>query len=107
MSKTKVIRPEKGPMSRQPVLTLPRVMPDGTKTTKHPLIWLMDQRLPEDANKSTVARALGIAPQSLYKWEAACRRDRNFPIPVARARQIGEYFGVPPAILRPDIYGSV
>jgi len=94
-------------MSRQPVLVLPRVMPDGTRTTKHPLVWLLDQRMPEDTNKSTVASALGIRPQSLYKWEAACRRDRNFPIPVARARQLGVYFDVSPALLRPDIYGDV
>ena len=66
MSKTtkprrlKDTRPTSGKGSRQPVIKLPTLMPDGSKTTKHPLVWLMANRLPGDANKSTVAAALGV-----------------------------------------------
>jgi DNA-binding XRE family transcriptional regulator len=110
MSKTtkprrlKDTRPTSGKGSRQPVIKLPTLMPDGSKTTKHPLVWLMANRLPDDANKSTVAAALGVRPQSLYKWEAAAEADRNFPVPILRARQLAAFFSVSPELLRPDAY---
>jgi hypothetical protein len=90
--------------SRQPVLKLPRTMPDGTVTTRHPLAWAMANRLPGDLTKSDIARRLDIQPQSLYKWEAACRADRNFPIPILRAKQLAEIFQVTPALFRPDAF---
>lgn len=97
-------RPEKGPGSRQPTIKLPSVMPNGKRTTSHPLLWMLTWRMPPDATKSTVAKALGVKPQSLYKWEHACRKDRNFPVPIKRAQQLGQFFQVPPAMFRPDVF---
>jgi len=94
-----------GPGSRQPVLKLPSTLPSGQRMRGHPLLHLMTIHIgldPENRNKSSIARALGIAPQSLYKWERACRADRNFPLPVLRAQQFAQVFKVPPAIFRPD-----
>jgi DNA-binding XRE family transcriptional regulator len=95
-------RPLSGPGSRQPVLTLPSIMPDGKRTRMHPLLWALENRMPEGRNKSDVARALGIQPQSLYKWERSCATNRNFPVPVQRAAQLASYFGIDPVLLRPD-----
>ena len=94
-----------GPGSRQPVLKLPSVMPNGARIKKHPLVFLMDQYLrddPDNRSKSTLARMLGVTPQSLYKWERACHADRNFPLPVLRAQQFAQFFKIPPATFRPD-----
>lgn len=77
-------------------------MPNGARTTSHPLVYLMQNKLIEPDNKSTLARALGVRPQSIYKWERACRKDRNFPLPVLRARQIADFFKVSPTMFRPD-----
>jgi hypothetical protein len=92
------------PKPRQPTLKLPMDMPDGTRTRMHPFVWLMTTKVPEEDNKSTIAAKMDIRPQSLYKWEAACRADRNFPIPVLRAAQLADIFGVPPSLLRPDAF---
>ena len=71
-------------------------MPNGRRTTLHPLLWALKDRMPYDTNKSDIARKLGVKPQSLYKWETACRRDRNFPLPVLRASQLAKIFDVHP-----------
>jgi len=97
-------KPQRGPGSRQPVLKLPSEV-NGRRIRVHPLVHLMKleaEAKGEEANKSDVARALGIAPQSLYKWERACKADRNFPLPVLRASQLASYFKVPPSVFRPD-----
>ena len=90
--------------ARQPVLHLTTLMPDGKRTTLHPLTWLLIWRMPEDTSKSDLARHLGVKPQSLYKWEAACKKDRNFPVPILRAVQFADVFDVPPSMFRPDAY---
>jgi DNA-binding XRE family transcriptional regulator len=87
--------------SRQPILKLPRAMPDGKTTKLHPFTYLLRQR-DEETTKSDLARHLGVRPQSLYKWERKCEADRNFPLPVLRASQLAAYFGVPPTLFRPD-----
>lgn len=94
-----------GKGSRQPVLKLPFVMPNGARIRIHPLLWLMKQYAEQqdsEWNKSELARRLGVRPQSLYKWERACKADRNFPLPVLRAKQFAGIFRVNPAIFRPD-----
>lgn len=98
-------RPASGPGSRQPQLKLPTVMPDGTKIKMHPLLYLMRTSL-HDNTKSDLARHMGVRPQSLYKWESRCAADRNFPLPAARAAQIGAFFDVAPGVLRPDVFGG-
>jgi hypothetical protein len=97
-------RPTSGKGSRQPVIDLPTKMPRGNETDQHPLVWLLENKMPKGANKSTVAAALGIRPQSLYKWEAAAAVNRNFPVPVLRAKQLAAFFKVKPALLRPDAF---
>ncbi len=57
-------------------------------------------------NKSDLARALNVRPQSLYKWERLCKVDRNFPLPILRAKQVAEFFAVKPSLFRPDIFGA-
>ena len=96
---------ESGPGARQPVLKLPSTLPSGARIRNHPLLHLMSIHIgldPANRNKSSIAAALGVTPQSLYKWERACRADRNFPLPVLRAQQLATLFKVPPAIFRPD-----
>ncbi len=101
MKKTK---PTSGPGARQPILKLPATMGDK-RITRHPFVYLLESYLkedPEDHNKSVLAKHLGVRPQSIYKWERACRKDRNFPLPVLRAQQIATFFKVPPSTFRPD-----
>jgi DNA-binding XRE family transcriptional regulator len=88
--------------SRQPVLDLT----NGKTGKVHPLLWLVDNKLPKGSNKSDLARHLGCAPQSLYKWERLAKADHNFPLPVPRALQIAKYFRVKPGLFRPDIFGA-
>jgi hypothetical protein len=97
-----VLRGGKGPGSRQPVLKLASVMPNGKRTTLHPMTWLMREREMTTTEKTALAKSMGIKPQSLYKWELACALDRNFPLPILRARQIADYFKVKPDLFRPD-----
>ena len=92
--------------ARQPKLALTHDMPKGQTTKGHPLIWLLANKMPRDATKSDLARSLGVAPQSLYKWERLCRADRNFPLPTLRAAQIAAFFKVKPAMFRPDAFGA-
>jgi DNA-binding XRE family transcriptional regulator len=94
------------PGSRLVVIKLPREMPGGKTTSSHPLIWLMREKLGEDRKNSDLARHLDVRPQSLYKWERLCKADRNFPLPIANAKKIAEFFNVKPALLRPDIFGA-
>ena len=98
--------------SRLAIIKLPREMPDGKTTTLHPLTWLMREKLGEPRNedglpnKSDLARHLDVRPQSLYKWERLCKADRNYPLPIIRAKEIAAFFGVKPALFRPDIFGA-
>ena len=93
-----------GPHSRQPLLELPRIMPNGPHTSSHPLLWLLARHLERypDTNKSDIARRMEVDVHALYKWERACRDDRNFPLPVLRAKQLADIFKVSPATFRPD-----
>lgn len=94
-----------GPGSRQPILKLPSVMPNGKRIRMHPFIYLMKQHIDQHegaVNKSELARSLQVRPQSLYKWEKACTANRNFPLPVLRARQLADFFNVSPKLFRPD-----
>jgi hypothetical protein len=93
---------ESGPGSRQPKLKLPLIEVNGKRSTLHPLTALMRLRGMTTKDKTALAASMGIKPQSLYKWELACAVDRNFPIPVLRARQLADFFKVPPATFRPD-----
>ena len=79
-------------------------MPDGKRTKLHPLLWCIQPLLPEPDTKSDLARYLGVKPQSLYKWEMRCRKDRHFPLPVVRAAQLGKFFDVDPYLFRPDVF---
>jgi DNA-binding XRE family transcriptional regulator len=100
----KKIRPTSGPGARQPILKLPSEV-RGKRITRHPFVYLLEdyiEQAPEDNNKSVLAKHLGVRPQSIYKWERACRKDRNFPLPVLRAQQIATFFKVPPSTFRPD-----
>jgi hypothetical protein len=90
--------------ARQPKLDLPTVMPGGKKTDLHPFLWAIENRFPKDKVKADVAKEMEIRPQSLYKWEAACRKDRNFPLPILRAAQFAKLFRMPPSMFRPDAY---
>lgn len=81
-------------------LVLPRAMPGGKTTKKHPLLWLIDQH--PDEPKSQLAHHMGVRPQTLFKWLAHCREDRNFSLPLERAIQIARYYDVPVGLLRPD-----
>jgi DNA-binding XRE family transcriptional regulator len=107
MAKKKAAAPARNDGSRLVEIKLPREMPGGKKTSGHPLIWLMKEKLGEDRNKSDLARALGVRPQSLYKWERLCRADRNFPLPTLRAKQVADFFGVKPGLFRPDVFGAL
>ena len=85
---------------------LPRKMPGGKSTNKHPFLWLLDNKLGERSKRS-LAVAIGIRAQTLYGWERlAEQHPRHFLLPAPRARQIAEFFKVQPALLRPDLWGA-
>ena len=83
-------------------LKLTTTMPDGKRTTKHPLLWCLEYRMPADSNKSDLAKKMGVKPQSLYKWERKCREDRHFSLPLLRAMIMAAWFDVPVSLFRPD-----
>jgi DNA-binding XRE family transcriptional regulator len=89
-------------------LKLPRLMPDGRMTAKHPLLWCLANRMRQNDDKPDkkvrLAEFMGVAPQSLYKWERECEADRNFSVPAERAAQMARYFNVSPTLFRPDLY---
>ena len=85
-------------------LKLPALMPNGKTTRAHPLTWCLENQVPVGDNLSSVARHMGVRPQSLYKWMRKCEADRHFSLPALRAKQLGSYFAVPPALFRPDLY---
>ena len=58
-TKKKVIAKE--PVSRLAVVTLSKDMPGGKKTTDHPLVWLVREKMGE-RNKSDLARHLDVRP---------------------------------------------
>ena len=107
---TKKKPPARRPGTRLVDIKLTREMPGGKKTTAHPLLWLIKDRLDEPynesgkPNKSDLARALGVRPQSLYKWERLCKGDRNYPLPAVRAAQLATFFNVKPSLFRPDVF---
>jgi DNA-binding XRE family transcriptional regulator len=82
---------------------LPRQMPGGKTTNKHPLCWLIDNKLGE-RSKRQLALAIGVRAQTLYGWERVAETDRHFLLPSLRARRIADYFKVSPALLRPDLW---
>ncbi len=87
-----------------PVLKLPTTMPDGKRTTKHPMLWCLQNRMKEGHNLSTLSqKVMGIRPQSLYKWMRFAEADRNFCLPTTRAMQMAAYFDVPLTLFRPDL----
>jgi hypothetical protein len=83
-------------------LKLPASLPDGTRITIHPLVWYVKNKMGQD-NKSDLSRHMDVRPQSLYKWLAECRRDRHFALPLDRAMQIADFFGIHPRVFRPDV----
>ena len=93
-------------MKTQKPVKLPRKMPGGSNTNKHPLSWLIENKLGE-RSKRQLAIAIGIRAQTLYGWERMAEAaPRHFLLPGPRARQIAEYFKVSPALLRPDLWGA-
>ena len=83
---------------------LPRQMPGGKVTNKHPLCWLIDNMLGK-RSKRQLAIAIGIRAQTLYGWERRAEAEpRHFLLPSLRARLIADYFEVPPGLLRPDLW---
>lgn len=82
---------------------LPRQMPDGSTTRKHPLRWLIENKLGEDS-KRQLAIAIGVRAQTFYGWERQAEADRNFLLPGPRALRIAAYFKVSPGLLRPDLW---
>ena len=85
-------------------LKLLSTMPDGKRTPLHPMLWCLKNRMPVDDNLSDLSRRLGVRPQSLYKWMRRCEGDRHFSLPALRASIMGDYFSVPPALFRPDVF---
>ena len=83
---------------------LSTTMPDGSKTKKHPLLWLFATKLTAEGDNTKLANRLGIAPQTMSKWKASCAMDRHFLLPALRAKQIAEACNVPPSLLRPDVF---
>lgn len=94
----------KPPVAAPKPLKLSSTMPDGKRTTAHPLLHLIKTQLKEPDTKSDLAKYMGVRPQSLYKWERKCREDRHFSLPLARAIQLSKYFGVNPSLFRPDVF---
>lgn len=88
-------------------LVLPRAMPNGKTTKAHPLVWCIDTLRPANEAKARLAEHMGVRPQSLYKWLAKCKEDRNFSIPAERAMQVATFFDVPASLFRPDVFVPV
>jgi hypothetical protein len=81
---------------------LPATLRDGRRIKEHPLVWYVKHQMGE-RNKSDLSRHMGVRPQSLYKWLAEGRKDRNYLIPATRAAQVAQFFGVHPGLFRPDV----
>lgn len=92
-------------MSNDAQVKLPRQMPGGSTTNKHPLLWLIEHKLGE-RSKRQLAIEIGVRAQTFYGWERECEQDRHFLLPSLRARKIADFFKVKPALLRPDLWGN-
>ena len=76
----------------------------GKGGRQHPLNFLIANKL-DGRSKRQLALDIGIRAQTLYGWEREARENpRTFLLPSIRARQIAEWFGVKPALLRPDLW---
>ena len=99
-------RTERKKMNDAKSVKLPRKMPGGRSTNKHPLCWLIDNKLGE-RSKRQLAIAVGVRAQTLYGWERGAEAaPAALPAAGPRARAIADYFKVSPALLRPDLWGA-
>lgn len=72
---------------------------------EHPLVRGLDTVASvADIPASAVAKAMGIAPQTLYIWRRRCRKDRNYLLPAERVLALSRMTGIAPYYFRPDLW---
>jgi hypothetical protein len=71
---------------------------------EHPLVRGLDEVARVAIPASTVAKAMGIAPQTLYIWRKRCRADRNYLLPAERVLALSQITDIAPYFFRPDLW---
>jgi hypothetical protein len=83
---------------------LPAVKPDGTRTTKHPLVWGLIEAAEFGITAADVARQMKVTPQTLHIWKGRAQADRNFLLPGEQIPALSVALGIAPYYFRPDLW---
>lgn len=93
-------------MFKREEVKLPATKPDGSRTKKHPLIWVLEDMTSLGVTLADVARAMNVTPQTLHIWKSRAQADRNFLLPAEQIRALSLASRVPPHYFRPDLWPS-
>ena len=83
---------------------LPAQKPDGSRTTKHPLVWALADAYDLGFTLADIARKMNVTPQTLHIWKTHALKNRNFLLPAAQIKALSEATGVAPYYFRPDLW---
>ena len=83
---------------------LPASKPDGSRTTKHPLVWALSDALDLGLTLADVARRMNVTPQTLHIWKTNAAKNRNFLLPAEQIKALSLATGVAPYYFRPDLW---
>ena len=91
-------------MFKPEVVKLPATMPDGTRTTKHPLLYALNVLTDLGFRKADLARALEVKPQTLHVWIMHAKDNRHFLLPAEQVPALSKMTGIAPHFFRPDLW---
>jgi hypothetical protein len=83
---------------------LPATKQDESRTTKHPLVWALEDASDLGLTLADVARKMNVTPQTLWIWKERAKKNRNFLLPAEQIKALSEATGVPPYYFRPDLW---
>ena len=83
---------------------LPATKLDDSRTTKHPLVWALEEASDLGLTLADVARKMNVTPQTLWIWKNRAQKNRNFLLPAEQIRALSEATGVAPYYFRPDLW---
>jgi len=89
---------------KREAVKLPATKLDDSRTTKHPLVWALEEALDLGVTLADVARSMNVTPQTLWIWKERAKKNRNFLLPAEQIKSLSEATGVAPHYFRPDLW---